>query len=172
MQQKVQEIKELREILQMENQEKGQLRREIEQVTRERDEYFRMVQVQNERKLALEKEVADLKVSIEDLTKHLASNADHIESLEKDKRNLEKKCKELIMSSSHKPLNCEFSFEELKKATENFSPSLKIGNGAFGPVYKGYLRKIPVAIKMLHTESVQGIAQFQQEVNLMYRHRN
>ena len=41
-----------------------------------------------------------------------------------------------------------FKMSELVKATSNFSPSLKIGQGGFGTVYKGKLRdgKI-VAIK-------------------------
>lgn len=29
-----------------------------------------------------------------------------------------------------------FSYAELKTATENFSPSNKLGEGGFGPVYK------------------------------------
>jgi hypothetical protein len=33
-----------------------------------------------------------------------------------------------------------FSIEEIFKATENFSPVNKIGEGGFGTVYKGRLR--------------------------------
>lgn len=33
-----------------------------------------------------------------------------------------------------------FSIEEIYKATENFSPVNKIGEGGFGTVYKGRLR--------------------------------
>ena len=33
-----------------------------------------------------------------------------------------------------------FSIEEINKATQNFSPANKIGEGGFGTVYKGRLR--------------------------------
>lgn len=33
----------------------------------------------------------------------------------------------------------EFTMEEILKATRNFSPAFKIGQGGFGTVYKGRL---------------------------------
>lgn len=35
------------------------------------------------------------------------------------------------------PGSVKFTMEEIYKATKNFSPSLKIGQGGFGTVYKG-----------------------------------
>lgn len=59
----------------------------------------------------------------------------------------------------------EISFSEIQEATRNFDPSMKIGEGGFGSMYKGYLRHTQVAIKMLHSHSLQGPTEFQQEVS-------
>jgi predicted nuclease with TOPRIM domain len=61
-------------------------------------------------------------------------------------------------------MHCEFSSSELEHATENFSNSLKIGEGGFGCVYRGILRNMTVAIKVLKPDSLQGKSQFEQEV--------
>lgn len=34
-----------------------------------------------------------------------------------------------------------FTFRELATATDNFNPELLVGEGGFGRVYKGYLKK-------------------------------
>ncbi|KAG6496124.1 hypothetical protein ZIOFF_043972 [Zingiber officinale] len=68
--------------------------------------------------------------------------------------------------------NSEFSALELKKATEDFSNDLKIGEGGFGSVYKGFLRNTTVAIKLLHPQSMQGRSEFHQEVAILSRVRH
>ncbi|CAO2180241.1 unnamed protein product [Urochloa humidicola] len=50
----------------------------------------------------------------------------------------------------------EFSTSELESASENFSSSLKIGEGGFACVYRGILRNMTVAIKVLKPDSLQG----------------
>ncbi|CAK9143337.1 unnamed protein product [Ilex paraguariensis] len=68
-------------------------------------------------------------------------------------------------SSTHMPhFFSDFSFSEIEEATRNFDPSLKIGEGGYGSIYKGLLRQTQVAIKMLHSYSQQGPSEFQQEV--------
>ncbi|OEL31556.1 U-box domain-containing protein 33 [Dichanthelium oligosanthes] len=69
-------------------------------------------------------------------------------------------------------MHSEFSSSELERATENFSSSLKIGEGGFGCVYRGILRNMIVAIKVLKPESLQGQSQFEQEVSILSRVRH
>ena len=50
-----------------------------------------------------------------------------------------------------------FEYSELCDATGNFSTSYLLGEGGFGPVYKGELKFTEVAIKKLRdTSKVQG----------------
>lgn len=68
-------------------------------------------------------------------------------------------------SSSHVPFFfSEFSFSDLEKATDSFHPSLKIGEGGYGSIYKGFLRQTQVAVKVLNPNSRQGPREFGQEV--------
>ncbi|XP_078155686.1 U-box domain-containing protein 70-like [Carex rostrata] len=69
-------------------------------------------------------------------------------------------------------LSSQFSLSELEQATQNFSDMLKIGEGGFGCVYRGSLRKTTVAIKKLNPESLQGLLEFQQEVDILTRVRH
>ncbi|XP_020112624.1 U-box domain-containing protein 33-like [Ananas comosus] len=61
----------------------------------------------------------------------------------------------------------EFSHSELKRATNNFNRRNIIGEGGYGPVYRGKLRGAVVAIKMLNPKSKQGHPEFQQEVHVL-----
>ncbi|XVE51728.1 hypothetical protein DITRI_Ditri02bG0064300 [Diplodiscus trichospermus] len=68
-----------------------------------------------------------------------------------------------------------FSYSELKAATENFSPSKKLGEGGFGSVYKGTLADgRVVAVKQLSVASHQGKNQFVTEIATIsaVQHRN
>ncbi|KAL5559470.1 hypothetical protein UlMin_035681 [Ulmus minor] len=67
-----------------------------------------------------------------------------------------------------------YSIDEIETATEKFSESMKIGEGGYGPVYKGKLDHTPVAIKVLRPDAAQGRKQFQQEVEVLccIRHPN
>lgn len=60
----------------------------------------------------------------------------------------------------------EFSYSELKEATNNFDNKLKIGEGGYGGVYKGVLHSTTVAIKILRRGGNQGEREFYQEVTI------
>ncbi|KAL2524564.1 Receptor-like serine/threonine-protein kinase SD1-8 [Abeliophyllum distichum] len=67
------------------------------------------------------------------------------------------------------------NWESILAATENFSDVYKLGEGGFGPVYKGmFLGGQEIAVKRLSSCSVQGINEFQNEVLLIAKlqHRN
>ncbi|CAN1217364.1 U-box domain-containing protein 52 [Linum perenne] len=61
----------------------------------------------------------------------------------------------------------KYTIEEIEAATEKFKQSFKIGEGGYGPVYKGRLDHTPVAIKVLRPDAAQGKKQFQQEVEVL-----
>ncbi|XP_059301117.1 G-type lectin S-receptor-like serine/threonine-protein kinase At4g27290 isoform X1 [Lycium ferocissimum] len=68
-----------------------------------------------------------------------------------------------------------FDLETIVNATDNFSFNNKLGEGGFGPVYKGTLvdgREI--AVKRLSKSSGQGLNEFKNEVKLIAKlqHRN
>ncbi|XP_075646096.1 putative LRR receptor-like serine/threonine-protein kinase At1g56140 [Castanea sativa] len=68
-----------------------------------------------------------------------------------------------------------FGYAELKTATEDFSPDNKLGEGGFGPVYKGTLNDGRViAVKQLSVTSHQGKNQFITEIATIsaVQHRN
>ncbi|KAL9444258.1 hypothetical protein AB3S75_017441 [Citrus x aurantiifolia] len=61
-----------------------------------------------------------------------------------------------------------FSLASVSAATENFSTQCKLGEGGFGPVYKGrLLNGQEVAVKRLSNQSGQGIIEFKNEMMLI-----
>ncbi|CAM6094754.1 unnamed protein product [Calypogeia fissa] len=68
-----------------------------------------------------------------------------------------------------------FSLAELKLATDDWSSRNQIGRGGYGRVYKGVLKSGEVvAIKRAQEGSMQGAAEFKNEIELLSRvhHRN
>jgi serine/threonine protein kinase len=68
-----------------------------------------------------------------------------------------------------------FSYDELRKATNNFDHNKELGDGGFGTVYLG---KLPdgreVAVKRLYEHNYRRVEQFMNEVNILttLRHKN
>lgn len=61
-----------------------------------------------------------------------------------------------------------FSLEHIRAATNDFSPANKIGEGGFGPVYKGQLLDGTfIAVKQLSSKSRQGNREFINEIGLI-----
>ncbi|CAM0144804.1 unnamed protein product [Urochloa decumbens] len=68
-----------------------------------------------------------------------------------------------------------YDFSQIKEATGNFSSENKLGQGGFGPVYKGLLPGgLEVAVKRLASCSVQGLLEFKNEIQLIAKlqHKN
>ncbi|CAL5345226.1 unnamed protein product [Camellia sinensis] len=59
-----------------------------------------------------------------------------------------------------------FNARQIKAATQNFSPAMKLGEGGFGSVYKlgVLLNGTAIAVKQLSSKSRQGIREFVNEV--------
>ncbi|KAF9618119.1 hypothetical protein IFM89_000235 [Coptis chinensis] len=61
-----------------------------------------------------------------------------------------------------------FTLRQIKAATGNFDPANKIGEGGFGPVYKGVLSDGSViAVKQLSSKSKQGNREFVNEIGML-----
>ncbi|RWW22799.1 hypothetical protein GW17_00012983 [Ensete ventricosum] len=78
---------------------------------------------------------------------------------------------EAIAAKEHKV----FRYEMLVAATRNFNPKQKLGEGGFGPVFKGRLADgREVAVKRLGRGSRQGAREFENEAMLLSRvqHKN
>ncbi|GKC91456.1 probable LRR receptor-like serine/threonine-protein kinase [Tanacetum coccineum] len=61
-----------------------------------------------------------------------------------------------------------FSLRQIKSATHNFDPANKIGEGGFGPVYKGVLPDgSEIAVKQLSARSKQGSREFVTEIGMI-----
>ncbi|KAG2697861.1 hypothetical protein I3760_07G124700 [Carya illinoinensis] len=68
-----------------------------------------------------------------------------------------------------------YSLDTIQIATDNFSDANKLGEGGFGPVYKGQLISgKEIAVKRLSMKSKQGLEEFKNEVMLIVKlqHRN
>uniref|UniRef100_A0A7N1A125 RING-type E3 ubiquitin transferase n=1 Tax=Kalanchoe fedtschenkoi TaxID=63787 RepID=A0A7N1A125_KALFE len=60
-----------------------------------------------------------------------------------------------------------YSIDEIEDATDHFSEALRVGEGGYGPVFKGTLDEAAVAIKILRPDISQGPKQFQKEVDIL-----
>ncbi|RLM56334.1 U-box domain-containing protein 35-like isoform X2 [Panicum miliaceum] len=75
---------------------------------------------------------------------------------------------------SHEVRYRRYTIEEIEQGTDRFNDARKVGEGGYGPVYKGFLDHTQVAIKVLRPDAAQGRSQFQQEVEVLscIRHPN
>ncbi|CAL4987040.1 unnamed protein product [Urochloa decumbens] len=61
-----------------------------------------------------------------------------------------------------------YEFLRVLEATDNFSEENKLGQGGFGPVYKGrFLDGLEIAVKRLASHSGQGFREFKNEIELI-----
>lgn len=153
---------------------------EVEQMKRQINNVMEDLQAAQEHKSSLECQIANSDKMVQELEQKIFSAVELLQKYKKEREDLEVerdnalkavedmkgKLDKQASSSSTAQFFAEFSFSEIKEATSNFDPDLKIGEGGYGSIYRGVLRQTPVAIKILHPDSSQGPSEFQQEVRI------
>ena len=129
-----------------------------------------------DQKSSLESQIAESHEMINGLELRIVSAVELLQTFKKERDeflverdNALKEAEELRrnqgeFSSTQMPQFSEFSFLEIEEATQNFDPSLKMGEGRHGNIYKGFLREKQVAIKVLQHHNLQDPSRFQSEV--------
>ncbi|TVU28820.1 hypothetical protein EJB05_20355 [Eragrostis curvula] len=151
---------------------------EIEEMERQHDAISNELHDIKEQKFVLEQQITEMKSVIKDHEEKMAANKYLVQMLQANNEKLQQERdaavaeaeglrqendRKISMSLQAEALNTEFSSFELEQATQGFNETLKIGEGGFGSVYKGFLRNTTVAIKLLNPESLQGQSEFNQE---------
>lgn len=158
----------------------ARVRQEIDGLKDERNGFIQQLQMAQDNKLALGSQLGDSQCMVKQLEEKILSAVellitfkDRRDKLQIEHRDAIKKVKWLRTSIKGEAASfCRaefpvFSFMEINEATHNFDPSWKIGEGRYGSVYKGILRHMHVAIKMLPSYGSKTQLDFQDEVNLM-----
>ncbi|KAM0942055.1 putative protein kinase RLK-Pelle-RLCK-IXb family [Dioscorea sansibarensis] len=158
---------------------------ELEKLKSQKDRVSEKLGKALEQKQTLEARIADSHRIVKDFGEKLSTAQSHLNLLQKEHEDLlrerdnavreieELRQRKEVGSSVYRPLNfLEFSYSELQQATQNFDKSMKIGEGGYGSVYRGFLRHTVVAIKLLNPQSRQGEAEFQQELDVLTKVRH
>ena len=153
------------------------MKQEMDALKQDRDDIIDKLVKMSEQKATLEQRVDEYGGTVKTLEDKLAASKSliHSQQLEYEKLKHERDNALKDVDELHKEIgktvscpsltwNTEFSLSELQLATQNFSDTMKIGEGGFGRVYRGSLRNTTVAIKMLRSHNLQGQSQFRQEV--------
>lgn len=157
----------------------GKVKQELERVKDERDEFIGEIQMVQENNLVLEGQVAKSQEEIKELEEKIISAVELLISFKEKRDKLRTEHGNTVrevewlrrlmngdatsFSTSEFPV---FSFLEINEATNDFDLSWKIAEGRYGTVYKGILRQMHVAIKMLPSYGFKSQSDFQREVNL------
>lgn len=157
----------------------------LNKIKNERDEVVEELRIALDLQSSLESQIAETDQIVEELEQKIISAVKLLQSYryERDELQIERdialrEAEELrrrqgdTSSGTFLQYFSEFSFLEIQEATQNFHPSLKIGEGGYGSIYKGSLRHTQVAIKRLHSHSMQGPQEFQQEVDVLSKVRH
>ncbi|XP_020274864.1 U-box domain-containing protein 33-like [Asparagus officinalis] len=157
-------------------------RLELEKLKAQHDEVLEEVQKANGKKAQMQLQITESEQIIKDLQEKLSVARCLIKSLHKEYEGSQQEQEDAIRevkeqeeasTGTQRVMNfSEFTYSEIERATNNFDDSMKIGEGGYGSVYKGYLRHTIVAIKILNSQSMQGQAEFYQEVEILGKVRH
>ncbi|XP_022764668.1 U-box domain-containing protein 32-like isoform X2 [Durio zibethinus] len=160
-------------------------KQEIQKVKDQHDEFMKELLMVKGQRPVLESQIAESKCTEKELEEKIISAVELLISFKKKRDDMRMEHGNAIRVLKHlkKSVNgedvsfpgteiLEFSFMEINNATRNFDPSWKIGEGKYGSVYKGLLRHVHVAIKMLPSYGSQSLLEFENEVEILSRVRH
>lgn len=152
-------------------------RQELEAVRNQHTEIMKQLHSVQEQKPILENQISESHSMVGELEDKIISAVELLIAFKerRDKLRVEHEHvmlevrelrKSVIMESPSfcGPLILSFTFEEIMDATHSFDPSCKISEGDCGTMYKGVLRHVDVAIKMLPSSVFRGVLDFQHKV--------
>ncbi|KAK4837629.1 hypothetical protein QYF36_007074 [Acer negundo] len=169
--------KELEELLAREKQE-------VERMRNQNDKAMKELQIVEDQKSVLVSQMAESDCVVKELEEKIISAVQLLISFKKKRDdlrievgNVKRRIQDLRNPVKREASVCgpgllEFSFMEVNEATNNFDPSWKIGEGRYGSVYRGLLRHVHVAIKMLPSYGSQSHLEFQNKVEVLSRVRH
>ncbi|KAE9457084.1 hypothetical protein C3L33_11008, partial [Rhododendron williamsianum] len=139
--------------------------KEVENMSQQANEIAINLCIALDEKLSLQIEIAKSNQMVQESEQNMLSALEELEECKMERDDLQEQASNMVT-----PLS--FSLHEIERATGNFDPSRKIGQGGYGPVYRGFLRHTQVAIKTLISQSMQGRSEFQQEVHILSKLRH
>ncbi|XP_012570156.1 U-box domain-containing protein 32 isoform X2 [Cicer arietinum] len=160
-------------------------KKDVQQMKNQRDKIMCELQMVRDQSSALRNQLFESKCTVTELEEKIISAVGLLISFKekRDKLRTEhanavrkvevlKKMEEVDTTSSYEVEFPAFSFMEINEATHDFDQSWKIGEGRYGSVYKGLLRNMLVAIKMLPSYGCQSQLEFQHQVEVLSRVRH
>ncbi|KAI8549806.1 hypothetical protein RHMOL_Rhmol06G0054000 [Rhododendron molle] len=139
--------------------------KEVENMSQQVDKIAIDLCIALDEKASLQMEIAKSNQMVQESEQNMLSAVEQLENYKMEQGDLQEQ-----PSNTITPLY--FSLHEIEGAIGNFNPSMKIGQGVYGPVYRGFLRHTQVAIKTLISQSMQGRSEFQQEVHILSKLRH
>lgn len=165
--------------------EESRRRQELEEVLARRTERFEARNRQQEQELLVGREkesllqnrITSLETTVEELTEKFVRSEEllricreKLERTEAERDDAVRAVEELQVTEER--CLSEFSFVEIQRGTDNFSPSMVIEEHNYGTVYRGFVRHSTVAIKMFRADSNRSRSRFHQEVDIMSKLRH
>ncbi|CAI9101875.1 OLC1v1000020C5 [Oldenlandia corymbosa var. corymbosa] len=164
----------------------AQHQKEVEKMSYQLDEIQMKLRLSMEQKSSLEIQIDASEKMVHELEQKMFSAVELLKKYKQERDELQeerdkalKEAEELRNKYAEKEssasMSCFFSeylFSEIEQATCHFDPALKIGEGGYGSIYKGFLRHTHVAVKILNQDSMQGPLEFQAEVNILSKLRH
>ncbi|KAM0002335.1 putative protein kinase RLK-Pelle-RLCK-IXb family [Helianthus debilis subsp. tardiflorus] len=158
---------------------------EIETMKNQRDQFIKKLQTVKDQQPGLVDQISRARESEKELEERIIQAVNLLITFKENRDNLQDTCdnarreinrlEKYVRVESTDSSHAEFykpSFLEIMEATKDFDQSLKIGEGKHGSVYKGILRHLRVAIKMLPSLGSQSDAEFEHEAEILSRVRH